>query len=119
MTSFTSPTGETLPAGSVIFAADPATKVALASIGRTNDVWFMRAYNSALPALEPIDRVPRIAVLTSAVNQDVWSLRNLGFTADPIATSSSSQLNNPAAANPLDGYDLVFNTAGWPSGATA
>jgi hypothetical protein len=69
--------------------------------------------------LEPVDRVPRIAVLTGAVNQDVWSLRNLGFTADPISTASNSQLNDPAAANPLDGYDLVFNTAGWPSGVTA
>jgi hypothetical protein len=119
MTSFSSPTGETLPAGSAIFAADPATKVALANIGRTNDVWFMRAYNPDLPASEPIDRVPRIAVLTTAVTQEVWSMRNLGFTADPIATGSSSQLNDPAAANPLDDYDLVFNTSGWPSGATA
>jgi hypothetical protein len=119
MTSFTSPAGDTLPAGSAIFAADPATKVALASIGRENDVWFMRAYNSALPTFEPIDRVPRIAVLTSAVTQEVWSLRNLGFTADPIGTGSSSQLNDPTAANPLDGYDLVFNTSGWPGGTTA
>jgi hypothetical protein len=119
MTSFTSPTGETLPAGSAIFAADPATKVALASIGRANDVWFTRAYDANLPAMEPIDRVPQIAVLTGTVNQDVWSLRNLGFTADPIATNNSSQLNDPAAANPLDGYDIVFNTAGWPGGATA
>jgi hypothetical protein len=119
MTSFTSPTGDTVPAGSAIFAADPATKVALASIGRANDVWFMRAENSSLPPLEPIDRVPRIAVLTSSVTQEIWSLRNLGFTADPIATNNSSQLNDPAAANPLDGYDILFNTAGWPSGATA
>jgi hypothetical protein len=119
MASFTSPTGETLPAGSAIFAADPATKVALASIGRTNNVWFTRAYDPDLPASEPIDRVPRIAVLTGSVNQDVWSLRNLGFTADPISTASNSQLNDPAAANPLDGYDLVFNTAGWPGGTTA
>jgi uncharacterized protein len=118
MTSFTSPTGESLPAGSAVFPADPATKVALASIGRANDVWFTRAYSSALPALEPIDRVPRIAVLTGAVNQDVWSLRNLGFTADPISTASNSQLNNPAAANPLDGYDLVFNTAAWPAASS-
>ena len=95
MTSFTSPTGETLPAGSAIFAADPATKVALASVGRTNDVWFTRAYTEALPALEPIDRVPRIAVLTGAVNQDVWSLRNLGFTADPIATGRRSTRRRP------------------------
>jgi hypothetical protein len=49
------------------------------------------------------------------VNQDVWSLRNLGFTADPISTANSGQLNNPAAANPLDNYDIIFNTAAWPS----
>ncbi len=119
MTSFTSPAGETLPAGGAIFAADPATKVALASIGRANDVWFRRANIADLPLTEPIDRVPHIAVLTTSLNQDVWSLRNLGFTADPIATSGGSQLNDPSAANPLDGYDLVFNTAGWPSGTTA
>ncbi len=119
MTAFTSPAGETLPAGSAIFAADPETKVALASIGRANNVWFMKANTADLPVLEPIDRIPRIAVLANSVNQDIWSLRNLGFTADPIATGTSSQLNDPAAANPLDGYDLVFNTANWPSGATA
>jgi hypothetical protein len=119
MTSFVSPTGETLPAGSAIFPADPATKVALASIGRTNDVWFMRSYTSNLPTMEQLDRVPRIAVLTAAVTQEVWSLRNLGFIADPISTANASQLNNPGAPNPLDGYDLVFNTAGWPGGTTA
>jgi Zinc carboxypeptidase len=119
MTSFISPAGEVLPAGSVIFPADPATKVTLASIGRTNDVWFTRAYSDNLPAMEPIDRVPRIAVLTGAVNQDVWSLRNLGFVADPISTANNSQLNTPTAANPLDGYDIVFNTAGWPGGTIA
>ena len=117
--AFASPSGETLPAGSAIFAADPATKVTLASIGRQNDVWFSRAYTADLPATEPVERTPRIAVLTTAVNQDVWSLRNLGFTADPIATGTTSQLNTPSAPNPLEGYDLVFNTAGWPSGTTA
>jgi hypothetical protein len=53
------------------------------------------------------------------VTQEVWSMRELGFTADPIATNNSSQLNNPSADNPLDGYDLVFNTSGWPGGTTA
>ena len=119
MASFTGPTGEILPAGSAIFPADPVTKVTLASIGRTNDVWFSRLYGDNLPVTEPIDRVPRIAVLTGAVNQDVWSLRSLGFTADPISTANSSQLNNPALPNPLEGYDLVFNTASWPGGTTA
>ncbi len=109
--SFTSPTGETLPAGSAVFAADPATKVMLASVGRANDVWFMRAYTPALPSLEPIDRVPRIAVLTGAVNQDVWSLRNLGFAADPVSTATI----NTAATDPLQNYDVIFNTGAYPA----
>jgi hypothetical protein len=111
MASFTSPAGETLPAGSVIFAADPATKVILASAGRENDVWFTRAYAADLPVLEPIDRVPRIAVLTGAVNQDVWSLRNLGFTADPISTATI----NTAPTDPLVNYDVIFNTGAYPA----
>ena len=70
----------------------------------------------ALPALEPIERVPRIAVLTPAVDQNVWSLRNLGFTADPIGTGATGVLNT-SATDPLAGYDVVFSTAGWPTGA--
>jgi hypothetical protein len=63
--------------------------------------------------------VPRIAVLTGAPNQDIWVLRNLGFTADAIATGATSQLNDPGAPDPLATYDVVFNTANWPAGATA
>ena len=111
MTSFASPSGGTLPAGSVIFSADPATKVALARVGRENDVWFRRAYTDGLPTREAIDRVPRIAVLTAAVNQDVWSLRNLGFTADPVSTATI----NSAATDPLANYDVIFNTGGYPA----
>jgi hypothetical protein len=63
--------------------------------------------------------VPRIAVLTGAVNQDIWSLRDLGFPADPVSTSPGGALNNPAGPNPLDDYDVVYNTGNWPGGATA
>ena len=111
MSPFSSALGETLPAGSAVFAADPATKVQLAGIGRDNDVWFARAYADALPAREPIDRVPRIAVLTGAVNQDVWSLRNLGFAADPVSTGTI----NTAPSDPLVSYDVIFNTGGYPA----
>ena len=52
-------------------------------------------------------------MLTAAVNQDVWSLRNLGFTADPFSTATL----NTALTDPLEGYDVVFNTANWPSAA--
>jgi hypothetical protein len=102
--------GETLPAGSAIFGADPATRVHLAEIGRDNDIWFARAYADALPAREPIDRVPRIAVLTGTVNQDVWSLRNLGFVADPVSTA----VINTAPTDPLVNYDVIFNTGQYP-----
>ena len=93
---FASAGGATLPTGSAIFAADSATKVRLASIGRANDVWFHRVGTSA-PPTEPIDRKPRILVLTGALNQDVWSLQNLGFTPDFMSTA---QLN-AAPQDPL------------------
>jgi hypothetical protein len=111
---FTSASGATLPTGSAIFAADAATKVQLASLGRANDVWFHRVGASA-PATEPIDRKPRILVLTGALNQDVWVLQNLGFTP---AFMSAAQLN-AAAEDPLPNYDVIWNTGVYPSAANA
>jgi hypothetical protein len=105
----TAASGAVLPTGSAIFAADPATKVRLASIGRANDVWFQRVGTSK-PPTEPIDRMPRVLVLTGTLNQDVWSLQNLGFTPQFMSTV---QLN-AAAEDPLPGYDVIWNTGGWP-----
>lgn len=102
-----------LPAGSVLFAADKATRDLLKEGGRTYGLTFRRVKTSDVPATEPIDRVPRIAVLTGAVNQDVWSLRNLGFTADPVSVATI----NTAVTDPLVNYDVIWNTAGWPSAA--
>ncbi len=107
--------GETLPAGSAIFAADPQTKVGLADAGRSNDVWFHRLDGGDLPTLEPIERAPHIAVITGSVNQDVWSLRDLGFRADPVSVAT---INN-APSDPLPDYDVVFNTGAYPSAANA
>src|SRR5215210_3423152 len=113
--SFASASGRELPAGTVLFPA--SARAALESAAAASGVW---AYGvGTLPAREAIDHSPRIAVLTAAVNQDVWVLRNLGFRADPIATGNTSALNNPTSPNPLTGYDLVFNTAAWPAGTTA
>ena len=109
---FTTPSGRTMPAGSAIFDGASATRVKLASIGRDNDVWFYRV-NGAAPATEPIDRKPRILVLTGARNQDVWSLQNLGFTPDFMSTGAL----NAAADDPLPGYDVIWNTGGYPSAA--
>jgi hypothetical protein len=110
--SFGSATAGVLPAGSIVFPADPATKVRLASAGRSADVWFHRlSESSALPPLEPIDRIPRILVLTGTVNQDVWSLRNLGFPTDFLSTTAI----DTAATDPLPNYDVIWNTGAYPS----
>jgi Zinc carboxypeptidase len=116
MSSFGSATGGILPAGSVVFPADPVSKVRLAAAGRANDVWFHRLTEaSALPPLEPIDRVPRILVLTGSANQDVWSLRNLGFPTDFRSITAL----NAAAENPLPSYDVVWNTGEYPAATNA
>ncbi len=114
--SFSSATAGMLPAGSVVLPADPATKVRLASAGRSNDVWFHRlSESSALPPLEPIDRIPRILVLTGTANQDVWSLRNLGFPTDFMSTTAV----DTAATDPLPDYDVIWNTGAYPSASLA
>ncbi len=87
---------------------------------RSSGLHFQPALAATLPALDAVEHTPRIAVLTGAVNQDVWSLRNLGFTADPISTATI----NTALTDPLEGYDVVFNTGSLalgrePAGANA
>jgi len=100
-----------LPAGSVLFAADHATRVKLATAGRENGILFRRVASSAIPDdTDPIDNVPRIAVLTGAVNQDVWSLRNLGFVANPVSTGTI----NTSPTDPLVDYDIVYSSGNWP-----
>lgn len=109
---FTSASGRNMPAGSAIFGGSSSTKVKLAAIGRANDVWFYRV-NGATGPTEPIDRKPRILVLSGALNQDVWSLQNLGFTPDFMSTAAL----NAAADDPLPDYDVIWNTGGYPSSA--
>jgi hypothetical protein len=102
------------PAGTVVFAGDEATRDALQQAGKDNSITFFKE-TAALPALEAVDRVPRIAVLTGGsaltMNQDIWSLRNLGFAADALSTATL----NTAATDPLLNYDLAFNTGAYPS----
>ncbi len=88
-------------------------------MGKDSGLRFGGVAETALPAREPRTSVPRIAVLTGGLTQEIWVLRDLGFTADPVATGNTSALNNPNVPDPLAGYDVVFNQAGWPAGATA
>lgn len=114
--SFSSAAGEDLAAGSVIFPASEAD--ALDAAGKASGLRFHRL-DGDLPEVDPVEGVPRIAVLASGINQEIWSLRDLGFPADPISTSPNGALNDPDGPNPLDDYDVVFNTARWPGEASA
>ena len=67
---------------------------------RQSDLPFIRV-NGALPATDPVDRKPRMLVLAGSVNQDIWSLRNLGFNPDFMSTATL----NTAATDPLANYD--------------
>ena len=107
---FTNAFGEQMPAGTVLFPA--SARSTIEDAGDDSGVWFIGVKSGAMPAVEAIDRTPRIAVLTGAVNQDIWVLRNLGFTADPVSTATI----NTAPTDPLVNYDLIFNTGTYPGG---
>ena len=108
---FSARKGGTLPAGSIIFSADEATRKMLDKTGRDNGLTFRGIGGDDIPDTERVEGVPRIAVLTGAVNQDIWSLRNLGFPADPVSTATI----NASPTNPLVDYDIVYNSGGWPA----
>ncbi|HSK16083.1 MAG TPA: M14 family zinc carboxypeptidase [Gaiellaceae bacterium] len=111
---FASKTSGMLPAGTVLFAADQATKVTLNQTSRDYGVVFRRIVTEDFPsATDPIEGVPRILALTGATNQDVWSLRNLGFPVDTMTTGAI----NSAPEDPLPNYDVIWNTGAWPSAA--
>ncbi len=112
LTAFPAKTGGTLPAGTVLFASDHATRVAIAAAGRDNGLLFRRIVTEDFPSsTDPIDRVPRILALTGAVNQDVWSLENLEFPVDFMTTATL----NSALTDPLVNYDVIWNTGNWPA----
>ena len=97
----------------MLFAADHATRVKLATAGRENGLLFRRIVSEDYPSdTDPIDGSPRIAVITGAVNQDIWSLRNLGFDANPVG--STTTINNSADRS-VRGYDIVWNTGNYPT----
>ena len=100
-------------------SSSASDKQTLDRVGKDSGLRFGGVAEAALPAREPRSSVPRIAVLTGGLTQEIWVLRDLGFTADPVATGNTSALNNPSVPDPLAGYDVVFNQAGWPAGATA
>ena len=105
--SFETRDGE-MPAGSVLFDEDDARE--LRSIGREAGLWFEPG-RGFMPRREPIERVPRIACLCSALER--WAIEErLGFTADLL---SNDQIGS-APSDPLVNYDVIYNTnESWPA----
>ena len=101
LAQFTTPGGRTFPAGTVLFPFDPATKKTLGDAGREAGILLRRVHSTTLQ-LDDIDRSPRIAVFANALDQSVWSLRNLGFTADPVGWARPSS-SRPGAPQPGTG----------------
>jgi Zinc carboxypeptidase len=116
--SFSTKSGGQAGAGSLIFPASAAGQ--LEDVGEEAGLWF-HPIKGTLPPRETIDRVPRIAVIVTqpaqagspapGVDQSVWTLRNLGFDADPYRVVNL----NDAPTDPLPGYDLVFSASNWPA----
>ena len=104
-----------LAPGVAVFGSDAATKAVLQEVGADTGLTFRRFAGKSLPQLDPIERVPRIAVLTGALDQNVWVLRQLGFTADPVSTATI----NSAPSDPLANYDVIYNTGSAFPGATS
>jgi predicted deacylase len=101
-----------LARGAAVFGA--AARGALDRVGRARGLTFTR--RATPPPAGATGRVPRVAVLTSAADQCVWVLRQLGFVADAVST----QRIDTASADPLAGYDVIFNPgSGYPPGKTA
>jgi Zinc carboxypeptidase len=91
-----------LPAGSILFAESARAQIRVA--GRAAGLWF-EPVRGLLPRREPIERVPRIACLCSALEN--WAIETrLGFVSDQFTNASI----NTAPADPLANYDVIYNT---------
>jgi hypothetical protein len=91
-----------MPAGSVLFRADARNQ--LRAAGREAGLWF-EPVSGLLPQREPIERVPRIACLCSALES--WALdARLGFSVEQLANEDVGS----GSTDPLTGYDVIYNT---------
>jgi hypothetical protein len=101
-----------MPAGSVLFRADAIDR--LRAAGREAGLWF-EPVQGLLPQREPIERVPRIACLCSALES--WALEaRLGFPADQWTNNTI----NSETSDPLANYDVIYNTnQGYPADTPA
>ncbi|HEX2111332.1 MAG TPA: M14 family zinc carboxypeptidase [Gaiellaceae bacterium] len=122
---FTSTTGGSMPAGTLIFPNDSATRAALETAGAAAGIWFERNIGSAKPPTSQVEKAPRIAILvntaTPSETDQSQSLRaifgaNVGFVS--TVTGPNSLQNAPT--DPLAGFDVIYNTGqSYPTAAEA
>ena len=111
---FPARTGGTLPAGTVLFAADPATRVKLATAGRENGLLFRRIVSEDYPS----DRSDR----RLAAHRRDHGRREPGrlVAAEPRVRREPGREHDDDQQRPTDplaGYDVVWNTGNYPSTA--
>ena len=122
--SFTTTTGGTMPAGSLIFAASKTTAAALDAAGKKSGLYVERNVGAAMPATTPADEAPKVAMLVSSVpasastNSDSAGCLNILFGSDAqyVATITGSNSLENAATDPLAGENVIYNIgASWPA----
>jgi hypothetical protein len=123
-TSFTSASAGAMPAGSVIFPADPAAVAALNAAGAAAGIDFERGLG-ATPATTQLEEAPRVAILVDSASptesDTSWSLRQIfGPDVGFVSTTSGANSLQNAPADPLASFDVIYNTGqAYPSGAVA
>jgi hypothetical protein len=121
---FTSASAGSMPAGSLIFEDDAATVAALAAAGAAGGIDFERGHGRK-PATTQLDESPRVAILVNtgspSESDTSWSLRQIfGPDVGFVSTVNGANSLQNAAADPLAGFDVVYNTGQeYPNGAVA
>jgi Zinc carboxypeptidase len=121
---FTSPSGGSMPSGSLIFPDDNQTAKALASAGAKAGIYFERGLG-AKPDTTQMDEAPNVAILVDSANpaesDQSWSLRqifgpNVGFVSVALGQHSLQK----ARTDPLRTYDVIYNAGQpWPTNQKA
>ena len=123
--SFTSTTGGLMPAGSLIFPNDAATKAAIHASGLASGMFYERNVGVTKPATTKLAEAPKVAILVNSANpansdtsQGVKAIFGADATFVSVTTGANSiQL---APTDPLAGIDVIYNTGqAFPSAANA
>ncbi len=122
---FTSTTGGSMPAGTLIFPNDSATVAAIHAAGQSGGIWFERNVGVTKPATSQVEKAPKVAILVNsaapAISDQSEALEQI-FGPDAtflsLLTGTGSVQNAPT--DPLLGYDVIYNTGqNYPAAANA